>query len=675
VLKGMMKKKGFPSQDNPASARYAVGNRKASEPGETRSRRSFFRKTILLPVLLVVLVSCAVYSRALSNGFVYDDDAQVVENFWIRDFSFLPKLFLTDVWKFYGEGTSNYYRPIMHVVYMINYHVFGLAAWGFHLVNILFHASVSIMVFLISSKLLGTSGSHPSGSPSSRGEVGRLFTPQLIAALLFAVHPINTEAVTWIAGLPELTFAFFYLLSLYLYMGGKDDGSPSATTLLFSAASFFIAALSKETALTLPIVLLVYDSVFQKGRVLLVDRLRRYAPYLAVVGLYFAMRLNALETFAPLRRHTDLSVYQYVINVFPLFSQYLGKLLLPVNLSAYYVLHPIAALLTTRGIFSLVATAAFAGAMLLAARKSRVAFFGLALIVIPLLPVLYIPGLGENSFTERYLYVPSAGFSLLIGLGILKATQKPGRRWAVVSAFCFILCLYTVGTVLRIPVWRDDYSLWADTLPKAPDGAIPQSLMGDVFLFSGQNDRAVEQYKAALRLKPNLVIAHTNIAVVYKNMGLIDQAIQELQTAIELNPSSAVAHASLGVMYNETGMKDKALDELHSALELNPYLPGAYVSLGDVYSSQGMIDEAIRQYQEGLRINPDFAEAYNNLGIAYASKGMLDKAIRQFEAAIRLRPDDPMYHLNAAKAYKAIGRVEIAEEHLRRARQLEEGKH
>jgi protein O-mannosyl-transferase len=669
-----MTKKSSISRHLSATSRKAADTPKALEPEETRGIRPLFRRAALLPVLLIVLVSFTVYCGALLNGFVYDDDAQVIENFWIRDIGFLPKLFLTDVWKFYGEGASNYYRPVMHIIYMINYHIFGLAAWGFHLVNILFHAGVSVLVFFAASRLLGQSSANPPIPPLAKGEGGRVFSPPFMAALLFAVHPVNTEAVTWVAGLPELSFTFFYLLSLYLYMQETDDGRPSMTALLLSAVSFFIAALSKETALTLPIVLLAYDSVFQKGHARLAGRLKRYVPYLAVVGLYFAMRLNALETFAPLRRHTELSAYQCVINIFPLFSQYLEKLLFPVNLSAYYPLHPIATLLTVRGILSFAITAAFIGATFLAARKNRAAFFGLVLIVVPLLPVLYIPGLGENSFTERYLYLPSVGFSILIGLGVRKASEKPVRSWAVATAFSVIFGFYSLGTVLRIPVWRDNFSLWSDTLPKASDAAIPHSLMGDVFLFRGQNDRAVEQYKAALRIRPNLVIAHTNMAVAYKNLGLIDQAIMELQTAIELNPSSATGHASLGVIYNDSGMTDKALDELQSALKLNPYLPGAYIGLGDVYSSKGMMDEAIHQYQEGLRINPEFADARNNLGIAYARKGQLDKAIEQFEAATRLTPDDAMYHFNAAKAYKAKGMADKSEEHLRRARQLEEGK-
>ncbi len=631
-------------------------------------RRPAPKLKALIPSVIILLICFAVYFSALTNGFVYDDDAQVIENFWIRDMGFIPKLFLTDVWKFYGEGASNYYRPVMHLLYMFNYHIFGLTAWGFHLVNILFHAGVSVLVFLIASRILGKTSSD---GPASA--FAPFVSPPFLAALLFAVHPINTEAVTWVAGLPELSFTFFSLLSLYLYMRSTDKGNLSMAALFLSSLSFFFAALSKETALMLPVLLAAYDYAFRRDSVSFTGRLKRYAPYLAVAGVYFIMRFNALEVFAPLRRHAELSTYQYVINVFPLFARYLEKLLWPANLSAFYVLQPISKLLSVRGMSSLLVTMVFLTVAFILRKKNPAVFFSLVLIAVPLLPALYIPGLGENSFTERYLYLPSVGFAMLATLGIVRVFSAIGHP-AVAKAILFLIIgLFSAGTVLRIPVWKDNLSLWADTLPKAQGSAIPQALMGDALLGLKRYDEAIGHYEAALRINPNLMVAHLNLGVVYKEKGLLDEAIEQFRIASRLNPRSAGAHTNLGVAYGNKGWNDRAIEEFRTALRLNPYLAGAYMALGDVYSSEDMIDEAIAQYQEAIRINPDFADAYNNLGIAYGRKGMFMKAVELFETAAKLRTDEPAYHYNAARAYQEMGMGDKAREHLKRAAELEAG--
>jgi len=162
-------------------------------PDRSRVPEPSSEKMFWLMVAAIAAVSFAVYFNTLYNGFVYDDEAQVLLNHWIRDMKYLPEIFYKSVWGFRSANTtSSYYRPLMHVINMASYHLFGLAPWGFHLVNILFHAGNTVLVFIVTARLFGKSAAMPE---EGRGETRWLSSPPFLAALLFATHPVHTEAV------------------------------------------------------------------------------------------------------------------------------------------------------------------------------------------------------------------------------------------------------------------------------------------------------------------------------------------------------------------------------------------------------------------------------------------------------------------------------------------------
>ncbi len=557
---------------------------------------------IFIPILILLLVSFSVFFNALFGDFVYDDILQVVNNPWIRDVRYIPTIFSRSVWGFSPGTGSNYYRPLMHVAFMLGYHLSGLKPWGFHLVNVLFHCGVSVLVFLTIRKLLTEQKALVSPA---------LLSPPFIAAMLFASHPIHAEAVAWISGLPDVAFTFFYLLSFYLYLRSKAVPSFSY---LFSLVCFAVAAFFKEPALTLPVVLLAQDYIFRRERNRFLDYVKRYIPYFAIVAGYLALRIHALGEFAPVKSHITLSAYQYAINIFPLFIRYLEKLLVPLNLSAFYVFHPITSLYELKGAFSLMATAVFVALLLVALKKNRVAFLGLVFVTVPLLPALYIPALAENVFSDRYLYMPSVGFVLLLAIFLSWVGENWPRAAANITILFIVMWgLYTVGTVNRNNVWKNSLNLWTDTVGKSPDSAVAHNNLCDVYASQAQWDRATAECQTALRLNPDFADAHYNLGFVYSSQGQWDKAIAEYQTALRLKPVYADAHFNLGFVYSSQGRWDKAIAEYQAALRLNPDFANAYNELGFVYSSQGRWDKAIAEYQTALRLNPDFYEARQRL--------------------------------------------------------------
>ena len=560
-------------------------------------------------IIVIVIIVFGVFSNALFNGFVYDDIPQVVQNPWIREVRFIPDIFSTGVWAFQGTNT-NYYRPLMHVSFMLSYYLFGLVPWGFHLVNILIHAGVTALIFLITSRLCREAfPSVPSFS---------LKLP-FIAAVLFAVHPIHTEVVTWIGGVTDLLFTFFALLSLYLFILASESDRPQKGISYLSVVSFFLSTLCKEPALTLPLIFAAYDYAFPKRALRPLDYLKRYAPYLLAAAVYFILRFNALGGFAPVRRHGELSLFQYLINALLLFRQYLEKLILPVNLTAYHVFSPISSLSEWQGFLSLATAAAFLIA-LFALKKNGPFFFGLSLVLIPLLPVLYIPGVGENTFAERYLYLPSFGYVFLVAMVVGNVTlYRPRWTSTLIITLMVITCLYAVGTMRRNVVWKDDYRFWSDVVKKSPDSPVPHYNLGCILSAQGRIDEAVEEFQSAIHLHP-AAVAYKSLGAAYQKKGLISEAIKQYSLAIQLQPDDAEAHT---------------------------YLAAAYAELG-------ALDKAIQQFLYVVEQHPNSADAHYNLGTAYLEKGLTTEAIPQLESAVRLSPSEPQFRstLNEALSIK-----------------------
>ena len=655
------------------------------------------------------MVSAGVYLNTLSNGFVYDDEFQILENPWIKDVRYIPEIFLSNVWAFRWGVASNYYRPLLHIIFMIDYHIFGFKPWGFHLINIIFHAGISALVFLIAFMLNHPTRREKKSTPpllgEDKGEGKYSLLLPLIATILFAAHPIHTEVVAWVSGIPELSFTLFYLLSFYFYIKADDEyGKHFMLSILF----FFLSTLCKETALTLPILLIAYDYSSSQSHDPssawvprnLKSHMMRYLPYIIVAGIYFTLRTNAIGGFAPQKAHPELDNWQYFINIFPLFIQYLEKLILPINLNVFYVFHPISSIMEPKGIINIALALIFISFVYIL-RRNRIIFFSLLWIAIPILPVLYIPALGDNTFAERYLYLPSVGFVILSSMAIEKIYQmqifKQATLPAIISILTIVTGLYSAGTIMRSAVWKDGYSLWIDTVKKSPDGAEIHNNLGIVYTNQGRLDEAIKAFTIALRLKPDYAKAHYNLGVAYSekgllektishfevvrklehnalevyesmnmlgvtyyNKGLIDKAIEHYKVAVRLKPNFPEAHYNLGVAYYDKGWTDKAMEHYLIALKIRPGYAEAHYGLGNIYYNNGQLYEAIKEHTTALRLKPDYAEAHNNLGNVYYNQGLLDKAIKEYMIALRLKPDYTEALNNLGNIYYYQNRLEEA---------------
>jgi cytochrome c-type biogenesis protein CcmH/NrfG len=628
---------------------------------------------------ILILFSAGLYIPTLQYGFVYDDKFQILANKWITDFKYIPDVFSSSVWSFDSGATSNIYRPLMHVIYMMEYYLFGLKPWGYHLVNILLHALNTVIVFFLSSHIFKNQQTTTKNKPDSAEifECGRSgfsetlckFSPAFFAALFFAAHPINTETVSWIGTLPELFMTALYLSSFFLYI----TCSPGFNLkYVFSLIFFLIAVLFKETAITLLLVILLYD-YSKKSISSVLKGYKIYLPYLLIVAGYMVLRIHALGGVT-VRKNLRMGIEQLILNFFPLFFQYSKKLLLPLDLKAIYVFHPVHSLTEWIVIVSIIFSLIFTISWYIAKKRDHTVFLSLTFIFIPLVPVFYLPAMRDTVFAERYLYLSSFGFALLFLHGFEKihlCLNKKGFNYKITGRNITLLSLmilfaYTLGTERRQPVWKDDLSLWSDTVKKSPESYVAHNDLGVALAQHGKPKEAIASFSRAQQIKPDYAEAHNNMGITLFGMKKKEEAILHFSKALQIDPEFAKASYNLGFVLVTQGKLADAVSYFNKALQIKPNYPKAHYYLAITLEKQGNIKEALRHFQEELRLRPDWPPALKKLAWIFSTHENsifrdANKAIKFAQYANQLSESKQPGNLDIlAAAYAEAGRFNDA---------------
>ncbi|MBI5641953.1 MAG: tetratricopeptide repeat protein [Deltaproteobacteria bacterium] len=570
----------------------------------------------LASILILAAVTFAVYYGSLGNGFVYDDAEQVLRNKWITDIRYLPAIFTSHTFAF-AEGSYQAisYRPLFMAFYMLEYSLFGLNAWGWHLVNIILHAVNAVLVFLVLSRLLGR-----------EREGFAAYLPALAGALIFAALPVNSEVVSWIGCVPELLYTSLALSAFYLYIGA--EGSQGILSRLLPALLFFLAVFTKETAVLLPVFLFAYDSAKGTKPFLSMGRLIRYLPFVIAGAVYICLKMGLLgHVAAPEKLHTNLKGTDYLINAFPLFTGYLKALLLPINDYPLQLFRPAASFAGVDVLVSVSIISALAIIIFLARKKLDPLFFlGLAFIVIPLLPALYAPAISRTPFADRYLYFPSIGLGLITALSFRKILSARGALIPALVLLIFATAVYSVWARQRSFFWKDDRTLWARALEGSSSNYLALHSIGYMDLKEGRTDAAVTGLREALRLNNGsyypdptmLLLTRKVLAAAYHRNGFLKEAASEYSEVLRVEPEDAVAGFNLGTIYEGQGHTNDAM-ELYSKAILfakNPALSREIrIRLGDNYSRMGQKAEAAANYEEALRLSPGDPSLINRLKV------------------------------------------------------------
>ena len=404
--------------------------RKASEISPPRRVRLRLASATVLLLALVLLM----YANGSRNGFVWDDHEQLVMNPAVQPRAPLSPLFTSDVrFSHLGLGAQTHtYRPLQMASYWVIANSYGIDPGPFHWCSICLAAAGVLAVFFVFYWL------------TERVSIA------FAASVLFAVHPLHSEAVDWVAAVPDLgcglclLIAFGGFLILERNRGRSARGRWSGWSLsLLSLVALAAALLWKETALVFPVLLGSYVLLLgSDGRRRVVSALKKSAPYWVVCGFYLLARIHVLGTLATGGRSWKLTPIQFALTDSHLFALYWLKLLVPFPLNAYYQFAPVRSSLDFGAIVSVLFVVCVIGGLVYLIRRAPLAGFAALWVCLTLLPVMNINALGRNAFTERYLYIPSVGFCLLITLGATWLIQRLDSRYQKpVSMVLFVVAV------------------------------------------------------------------------------------------------------------------------------------------------------------------------------------------------------------------------------------------
>jgi protein O-mannosyl-transferase len=549
----------------------------------------------------VVLLAIVVNLNILQNGFVYDDGEQILHNRWLRDGA-IGQIFSHHVWGFEGPiSASNYYRPLMHLINLICYRLFGFEAWGYHLTSLLFHAGCTLLVLLIARK------------------IGLSETLAFWAALLFSMHPIHTESVAWIAANTELVYTFFVLLGFFWHVGGHRRWSPAA---------LLAALFMKETAVVLiPMVAAWqwYETRETPRRERLIALGHVIGPYLYPLAVYVPMRLYALDGLTMAARWPTLGPDDQFYSTFAMLGKYLWKFFDPLPFNIFYVFHEVTSPADPRFLGGLAAVLATIGLGWLLWRRGSRLWLAVFVILVPLFPVLWIQRIGENAFTERYLYLPSVGFCWLVAALLDRAPRTIANAPVAAILGGLLLTWYATTTVLRNYDWHDNFVLYERTLVVSPESALIRANLADAYLLGGAPERALPLFRKAARDRPLETDYVLKIGTTLARLGRLAEARRIIEGNRRLDPKSAQT----------------------------------WVNLGVISEMEGKSEEAELEYRSALKIAPDNADAHQDLGALLAQRGKFAEAEMHFRITASVG--------SLGKLLVAIGRLSDAEPVLRRA--------
>jgi tetratricopeptide (TPR) repeat protein len=587
--------------------------------------------------LILILAVILTYSPVWWAGYVWDDDIHLTANPCI-----VGPMGLKDIWTTPAADIC----PLTLTTFWVEHKLWGFAPLPYHLVNVLLHGACAVLLWRVLRSL-----------PVPGAWLG---------SALWALHPVQVESVAWITEMKNTESGVFFLLSILFFVkylkGGQLERRSEGTwyyglTLLFAA----LAMAGKSSTVILPLVLCLCAWWVEGGW--------HWCNLLKVIPIFFMSAIASAASIWTVSVRTDLggklwtlSLLERLITAGDAVWFYLGKLLWPYPLMAIYPRWRVDA----NAWFSyLPLLAVFILSFVLWHKRglwSRPWFFAVAYFLLALLPVL---GLVEHYFmryslvASHFQYLASMGPLALAGWGMIWLVNFliPEKHLLQSTLAVGVLLLLAILSWQRAWAYKNQETLWTDTLAKNPRCWVGHYNLGLVYAQKSQSDAAIEQFEKVLEDNPKHEEARTDLGLELFRKGNVDEAITQYQKALEINPHSAEANLNLGVALVRVGRIDEAIRHYQEALETNPLYADAFYNLGNALEKEGHLDEAIEQWEKTLELKPDYTDAYRNLGIALFQNGQVDEAIGHLQKMVEINPADAAGHNILGNAYFMKGQI------------------
>jgi Flp pilus assembly protein TadD len=668
----------------------------------------------LLICLGLVLLTLVVYGQVRTHEFVnFDDNEYVTENPHVQTGLTVKSI----AWAFTSTHMANWH-PVTWLSHMLDCQFFGLNPGWHHLMNVLFHAANTLLLFLVLKRM-----------------TAHVWRSAFVAAL-FALHPLHVESVAWLAERKDVLSTFFWMLTIWSYVRYVEG--PSVKRYLMVLLFFILGLMAKPMVVTLPFVLLLLDywplGRFRLGiadgnrssHKVMLHLVREKIPFFFLAVISSVVTFFAQQTGGAVTSLHDITLDVRITNAVVIYISYIWKMIWPYRLAVFYP-HPglrpwweVAGACLSLAAISLLA--------LRVARRHPYFAVGWLWYIGTLVPVIGLVQIGGQGMADRYTYVPLIGIFLILVWGIPEILAERTRSPSLLSAVTVVLLVALMATSwVQVRHWKDSTMLFEHALAVtsnnylahdnlgfelASEGEYEEAIrhhskavrinpeypnaqynLGAALAARGDFEAAILHYREALRLQPGWARVHNDLGAALTSMGKLDDAIVHYSEAVKLDPFSAKPHNNLGVVLLRKRELDKAVSHFRRALEIQPDYALAQKNLrdalekhvdtmgatpaiergkevrhlhdselhynrGEMHRVKGELDEAVGEYEKALSIQPTHIDALNNLGVVYAARGEYQKARRSYLRMIELQPDNHVPYYNLACLYSLQNNVD-----------------
>jgi tetratricopeptide (TPR) repeat protein len=578
------------------------------------------------------LLTVLLFLPVLRAGFIWNDDSFLTQN---------PLIHAADgLRRFWASTEAPDYFPLTSTSLWLEWRIFGDHAAGYHVINVLLHAGSVVLLWLVLRKLR---------VPGA-----------WLGAAVFAVHPVNVESVAWITERKNTLSMVLFLTAAWAFLRFDDTENSDRSRWRWYAGSmlaFALALTAKTSTVVLPMMLL--GLLAWRRRPTRKD-IARLLPYF-VLALVFGLVTMWFQSHRAIHTHVvrDDGLLSRTAIAARAVWFYAGKALLPTDLLFVYPRWPIGSVTWTSFVPLIGLAAIFA--LCLAFRRSfgRPLGFALALYVIALLPALGfidIYFMRYSLVSDHWQYIAMTVAAASIGAILVRAARATQVERALPILAALLLSVYSLASWRQQAIYRDESSLWADTLARNPSAWIAHADLGGSLLAAGRSEDAAAHFRSALEQVPEDPDLHANLAKALLVGRRFAEAAAEFERAVRGRPDSAELHDDLGIALQGQNRMDEAIRQHREAIRLDPQSTEAYINLGNAYFTLARNDEAIESYRKAIRVSPDDALAHNNLSATLLRVGKLDDALNEQKEAVRCDPQSAPLRIALARQLGDVGR-------------------
>ncbi|MCE5212579.1 MAG: tetratricopeptide repeat protein [Deltaproteobacteria bacterium] len=572
-------------------------------------------KQKLIVYIFLILATLAVYGQVHQFDFVnIDDGVYVTLNSRVQSGMTPENLF----WSFFTTY-AEFWHPLTWLSLMFDYELYGLNAGGYHMTNLILHILSTLLLFRLFHRMT------------------EALWPSAFVAAFFALHPLHVESVAWIAERKDVLSAFFWMLTLCLYVSYVEN--PTIKRYLLVLCGFVLALMSKPVVVTLPVIMILLDYwplkrfESQKSNLFL-WQLKEKAPFFVLSAVFsvaaYLAQYNPTAINYPLGSRINNALVSFVT--------YLAKTFWPRELAVFY---PFPLQISVWQFFGAIMLILFISIMaVLMIKRLPFLFTGWMWYAITILPVIGIIQVGKQAMADRYTYLPLIGVGIMLAWGVPLLFKRENVRQKVVwPVGILFLSLLAFWTWQQCSYWKNGMELFNHTLRVTKNNYLAHNNLGLALVAEGKIEEAVAQYNAALDIKslmPDHILVYNNRGIAYSRLGLYQKALDDLNQAIERKPDYADAYGNRGIVYSHLGQNRLAFEDFNKALQLNPDQADLYNNRGVVCAKLGFYRRAIEDFNEAIRLKPDDADAFYKRGVVYLEQGNKELGCRDAHRACEL---------------------------------------